>query len=56
MIGLYPLKNKSTAIASQLNTQVTNLRETDGRFETKIIAAEGKLATLPGMYNASWKN
>jgi len=45
------LKNKSTAIASQinsLNTQVTDLRGTDGRFQTKITAAERKLATLPG--------
>ena len=43
------LKNKSTAIASQ----VTNLRETDVQFQTKITAAQRKLATLPGMYRSN---
>merc|ERR1712226_310847 len=47
------LKNKSTTIASELkslNTQVTNLRGTDGQFQTKISAAESKLATLDGQF------
>ena len=40
------LKNKSTAIASQINS----LNTQDGRFQTKITAAERKLATLPGTF------